>query len=64
MPHIITNYLYELATLFMKFYENNPILKEGVDEETKISRLNLAKATANAIKVSLNILGIEVLERI
>ncbi len=64
MPHIITNYLYELATLFMKFYENNPILKEGVDEETKLSRLNLAKATANAIKVSLNILGIEVLERI
>ncbi len=64
MPHIITNYLYELATLFMKFYENNPILKEGVDAETKISRLNLAKATANAIKVSLNILGIEVLERI
>ena len=64
MPHIITNYLYELATLFMKFYENNPILKEGVDTETKVSRLNLAKASANAIKVSLNILGIEVLERI
>ena len=64
MPHLITNYLYELATLFMKFYENNPILKDGVDKETKLSRLNLAKATANAIKVALNILGIEVLERI
>ena len=64
MPHIITNYLYELATLFMKFYENNPILKDGVDEATKVSRLNLAQATANAIKVALNILGIEVLERI
>ncbi len=25
MPHLITNYLYELAGLFMKFYENNPI---------------------------------------
>jgi len=64
MPHIITNYLYELATLFMKFYENNPILKDGVDEETKLSRLNLAKATANAIKVGLGILGIKVLDRI
>ena len=64
MPHIITNYLYELATLFMRFYEQNPILKEGVDEDIKNSRLILAKATANAIKVGLNILGIEVLERI
>ncbi len=64
MPHLITNYLYELATLFMKFYENNPILKEGVDKELKLSRLNLAKATANAIKVGLGILGIEVLDRI
>ena len=64
MPHLITNYLYELATLFMKFYENNPILKEGVDKDLKLSRLNLAKATANAIKVGLGILGIEVLDRI
>ncbi len=64
MPHLITNYLYELVSLFMRFYEQNPILKEGVDEEQKNSRLILAKATANAIKVSLNILGIEVLERI
>jgi len=64
MPHIITNYLYELATIFMRFYENNPILKEGVDRERKLSRLNLAKATANTIRVSLGILGIDVLERI
>ncbi len=64
MPHIITSYLYELATLFMKFYEQNPILKDGVSQEQKESRLILAKATANAIKVSLNLIGIEVLERI
>ena len=64
MPHLITNYLYELTTLFMKFYENNPILKEGVDSKIKNSRLVLAKAVANIIKVALNILGIEVLERI
>ncbi len=64
MPHIITNYLYELAGLFMKFYENNPILKSDVPQEIKESRLLLAKATANSIKVALNILGIDVLERI
>jgi len=64
MPHLITNYLYELAGLFMKFYENNPILKEGVKSEIRDSRLLLAKATANVIKKGLNILGIEVVERI
>ncbi len=64
MPHYITSYLYELATLFMRFYENNPILKEGVPEDIKTSRLNLAKAAANAIKTGLGILGIEVLDRI
>ncbi len=64
MPHLIANYLYELATLFMKFYENNPILKEGVDKNMRNSRLILAKSTANTIKVALAILGIRVLERI
>ncbi len=64
MPHLITTYLYELATLFMRFYEQNPILKEGVNKEQRESRLILAKATANAIKVALNILGIGVLERL
>ncbi|HSR74235.1 MAG TPA: arginine--tRNA ligase, partial [Sulfurovum sp.] len=44
-PNQITTYLYELATLFMRFYEQNPILKEGVDEATKISRLLLADLT-------------------
>jgi arginyl-tRNA synthetase len=64
MPHLITTYLYELATLFMKFYEQNPILKDGVSKEQRDTRLMLASSTANAIKIALDILGIEVLERI
>jgi len=64
MPHVITSYLYELATLFMRFYENNPILKDDVPSEIKNSRLVLAKATANTIKTGLGILGIDVLDRI
>ncbi|HHO65307.1 MAG TPA: arginine--tRNA ligase, partial [Epsilonproteobacteria bacterium] len=55
-PNQITSYLYELATLFMRFYEQNPILKEGVDEETKMSRLQLADLTAKTIKQGLDIL--------
>jgi len=63
-PNILTNYLYDLATLFMKFYENNPILKDGVDEATKLSRLQLANLTAKTIKKGLEILGIEVVDKL
>ena len=63
-PHQITGYLYDLATLFMRFYEQNPILKEGVDEEVKQSRLALAALTARVIKQGLDILGIEVVDRL
>ena len=63
-PNQITSYLYELATLFMRFYEQNPMLKEGVDEETKMSRLQLADLTAKTIKQGLDILGIQVVDRL
>ena len=63
-PNQITTYLYELATLFMRFYEQNPMLKEGVDEETKMSRLLLADLTAKTIKQGLDILGIQVVDKL
>ena len=63
-PNQITTYLYELVTLFMRFYERNPILKEGVDEQTRISRLMLADLTARTIKQGLAILGIQVVDRL
>ena len=63
-PHTITSYLYDLATLFMKFYEQNPILKEKVEESIKMSRLQLAKLTGDVIKQGLEILGIKVVDRI
>ncbi len=63
-PNQITTYLYELATLFMRFYEQNPILKEGVEEATKMSRLLLADLTAKTIKQGLDILGIETVDRL
>jgi len=63
-PNQITTYLYDLVTLFMRFYEQNPILKEGVDEATKMSRLSLADLTAKTIKQGLDILGIEVVDKL
>jgi arginyl-tRNA synthetase len=64
MPSHITSYLYELATLFMRFYEQSPILKNEIEHKTKISRLLLAKITADTIKQGLAILGIKTLEKI
>jgi len=63
-PNQITTYLYELATLFMRFYEQNPMLKEGVDEATKMSRLQLANLTAKTIKQGLELLGIQVVNKL
>jgi arginyl-tRNA synthetase len=63
-PHTLTTYLYDLVTLFMKFYEQNPILKDEVDENTRVSRLLLARLTANTIRQGLEILGIKVVSRI
>ena len=63
-PNQITTYLYDLVTLFMRFYEQNPMLKEGVDAETKMSRLQLADLTAKTIKQGLDILGIKVVDKL
>ncbi|MCF6206676.1 MAG: arginine--tRNA ligase [Sulfurovum sp.] len=63
-PNQITSYLYDLVTLFMRFYERNPILKEGVEEQTKMSRLLLADLTAKTIKQGLDILGIQVVDKL
>jgi len=63
-PNQITTYMYELVTLFMRFYEQNPILKEGVDEEIRKSRLALADLTAKTIKQGLDILGIHVVNKL
>ena len=63
-PHTITSYLYDVVTVFMKFYELNPILRDDIDKETRMSRLQLATLTAATIEKGLSILGIEVVEKI
>ncbi|MED5411844.1 MAG: arginine--tRNA ligase [Pseudomonadota bacterium] len=60
-PNQLCSYLYELAGLFMRFYEVCPILK--ANETVKSSRLALAALTAEALHVGLDLLGIETLEK-
>ena len=62
-PNLLCNYLYELASLYMSFYEACPILKEGINEEVKASRLALCQLIAKTLKQGLDILGIEVMDR-
>jgi arginyl-tRNA synthetase len=62
-PHLLCNYLYDVASLYMRFYESCPILKECVSATDKNSRLQLCDATAATLKMGLDILGIEVMEK-
>lgn len=62
-PHVLCAYMYELASLFMSFYEACPILKDGIDEQTKNSRLMLAQLTAKTLQSGLDLLGIETMEK-
>jgi len=58
-PNLLCNYLYELSSLFMRFYESCPILK-APDVATKNSRLILAHYTQTTLKNGLDLLGINV----
>lgn len=61
-PHVMCAYLYDLAGLFSGFYEHCPILN-AESEETRHSRLKLALLTAKTLKLGLDTLGIETVER-
>jgi arginyl-tRNA synthetase len=62
-PNLLCNYLYELASLYMSFYEACPILKDDISVEVKESRLALCQLISQTLKQGLDILGIEVMER-
>ena len=60
-PNLLANHLFETANAFHTFYEACPVLKsEGV---TQHSRLVLCEATARVLRQGLDLLGVEVPER-
>ncbi|HGW6102616.1 TPA: arginine--tRNA ligase [Citrobacter werkmanii] len=61
-PHVMCAYLYDVAGLFSGFYEHCPILS-AENEEIRNSRLKLAQLTAKTLKLGLDTLGIETVER-
>lgn len=61
-PALIANYVYELAKIYNKFYHEKSIL-QAEDEILKIFRLQLSSASAKIISRSMNLLGIDVPDR-
>jgi arginyl-tRNA synthetase len=61
-PAVIANYVYELAKIYNKFYHERSIL-QAEDETLKVFRLQLSAASAKVISQGMNLLGIEVPER-
>ncbi|QKJ65763.1 arginine--tRNA ligase [Deefgea piscis] len=58
-PHLLCAYLYSVATMFSRFYENCPVNQDGV---TNASRLKVCDLTAKVLATGLDLLGIKVLE--
>jgi len=60
--HKLATYLFELATVFNRFYAKCPILKTG-SEASRDSRLQLAALTGRTLQTGLLLLGIRTPER-
>jgi arginyl-tRNA synthetase len=60
-PHYLCLYLFDLATLFHKFYESCPVLSAA--DDVRESRLVLCDLTARTLRQGLNLLGIDVVEQ-
>ncbi|UIR56676.1 arginine--tRNA ligase [Sphingobacterium sp. SRCM116780] len=61
-PAQMSNYIYDVAKLYNKFYHEETILKAEI-EDVKNFRLHLSASSARIIAKGMNLLGIEVPER-
>lgn len=62
MPHHLTAYLFDLAKSYSTFFEQCPVLK-AENEASRNSRLLLCDRTARTIRFGLDLLGIQVVEK-
>jgi arginyl-tRNA synthetase len=60
--NLLTDYLFDLAGSFMRFYEACPVLKADSPEQ-RSSRLKLCDLTARTLKAGLGLMGIQVVQR-
>lgn len=60
--NVLTEYLYDLAGVFMKFYESCGVLNAETPE-LRASRLRMCDLAARTLRVGLDLLGIRVVDR-
>lgn len=58
-PHRLCTYLFDLAQTFTSFYEACPVLKAGVPDEVRRSRLALCALTQRVLARALGLLGLD-----
>lgn len=58
-PHFVATYAYELSTIFNEYYHT----KRVIGSKKEAERIALVKAVAITLRNAMNLLGIEVLER-
>lgn len=61
LPHLISKYVYDLATIFHTFYSHEKIITN--DKKYTIERIKLIECVKITIKNALNLLGVEALEK-
>jgi len=61
-PNILCSYLYDISQKYNLFYKKYPVLNSK-EQSTKDARLTLTEAVSVIIKQGLNLLGIDVVER-
>ncbi len=64
-PNILTDYLYELAKAFSRFYDRKLGVRviDASPDSLRISRLRLCDLTARTLKLGLHLLGIDTVEQ-
>lgn len=62
-PHILCDHVYSLAQAFSKFYSECPVLADSTPDHIRASRLSLCETTLRQLELGLDMLGIEVPDR-
>jgi len=61
-PSVLTNYLFDLAQTFNDFYQKHSIIR-AKNEELKAARFNLAQKVGERLRLGLDLLNVEWLEK-
>ena len=62
-PHILCEHIYRISQAYSRFWTDCPVLKDDVDADVKSSRLALSNLTLKQLELGLDIIGLDVPDR-